>query len=66
MGIGLKVLMYMLSIILPIVILAIEYKGINFTEILYGTLGHIFLGIGNTKQAKNFFIIQLIYDRMSQ
>lgn len=51
-----KCILYVLSIILPIAILILEYKGINFTEIIHITIANILLKLGNTKSAKNILI----------
>ena len=48
----LNIIMYIFSIILPIVIIALEYRNINFTEILSVATGKILLTFGNTKAAK--------------
>ncbi len=46
------ILRYVFSIVLPIIILLIETKGINFSELLYMGLAHLMLMFGNTKAAK--------------
>jgi len=52
----LKLVLYTLSIILPIFIFFLEFKGINFTEILYISIANILLKLGNNKAAKNMLI----------
>lgn len=50
-----KILMYLLSVIIPIAILIIEYKKkIDFPELLYIALAKIALSSGNTEQAKEY------------
>lgn len=56
MQLGMKIIMYLLSIILPIAIIIIEYKGFNFSELIYIFLTKIALLFNNSKQAKNFLI----------
>lgn len=51
-----KVIMYILSIILPLLILIAEYKNINLIEISYIFLAKIMLFFGNSKTAKNILI----------
>ena len=51
-----KIIMYVLSVILPIAILLIELKGILFSEILYLGLARICLLFHSNKQAKVFLI----------
>ena len=50
-----RVIIYLLSIIIPAIILLIEYKGkLSFPEILNITLAKIALHSGNTEQAKEY------------
>ena len=50
-----RIIMYMLSIIIPVIIFLIEYKAkITFPEILNITLAKIALHSGNTEQAKEY------------
>ena len=51
-----KIVMYILSIIIPILIIVIEYNGIVFSEILYIILSKICLLLNNNKQAKVFLV----------
>ncbi len=47
------VIIYILAIIIPIIVLLLEIKGINFTEIVYVCISKILLGFNKTKKAKN-------------
>ncbi len=50
-----RIIMYMLSIIIPVIIFLIEYKAkITFPEMLNITLAKIALHSGNTEQAKEY------------
>lgn len=51
-----KFLIYLLSIIIPIIIIYLEYKNINFSEIIYLSLAKIMKFLGDSKTAKNFLI----------
>ena len=51
-----KFLIYLLSIIIPIIIIYLEYKNINFSEIIYISLAKIMLFAGDSKTAKSFLI----------
>lgn len=51
-----KSLRYILSIIIPCLIIIIEAKNLNFSEILSSILAQILLLIGNKKLAKNILI----------
>ncbi len=57
MGYFMKFLVYFLSVIIPIIIIVIEFKGIDFSEIIYISLAKIVKFMGDTKRAKNFLII---------
>jgi len=46
----------LLSIIIPIIIICIEHKNINFSELIYIALTKVSLLFDNSKQAKNFLI----------
>lgn len=50
------VIRWILSIIIPILLILLEYKGTNITEIIYGFLGIICFYTNNTKKAKDYFI----------
>ncbi len=50
-----KIIMYILSIILPAIILILEYsKKVDFPEILYITLAKIAMSSGNAEKAKEY------------
>lgn len=51
-----KFLIYLLSIIIPIIIIYLEYKNINFSEIIYISLAKIMVFVGDPKTAKSFLI----------
>ena len=56
MGYIMKFLIYLLSVIIPIIIMFIEYKWMDFSEIIYISLAKIAILMGDTKLAKNFLI----------
>jgi tetratricopeptide (TPR) repeat protein len=51
-----KVIMYLLSIIIPIVVIYMEHKKINFSELIYVTLAMCSAVVNNEKNEKNFLI----------
>lgn len=51
-----KFLIYLLSVIIPIIIIYLEYKNINFSEIIYLSLAKIMVFVGDSKTAKSFLI----------
>lgn len=51
-----RVIIYLLSVIIPMIIIYIEHKKINFSELVYVTLSKIALLFKNNKNAKNFLI----------
>lgn len=55
-SISLKIILYLLSVVIPVVIIGIEWKGINFSELIYMMLAKIALLFNNTKQAKKILI----------
>ncbi len=55
-GIFMKVLIYLLSVVIPLIIIYLEYKNINFSEIVYISLAKIALLMKDSKGAKNFLI----------
>lgn len=55
-GAFLRIIMYLLSVIIPMIIIYIEYKKINFSELVYVTLSKVCTLVGNDKGAKNFLI----------
>ena len=52
-GIIFKLIIYILCIIIPIIILVLENKGINFSEIILISISKIFLIFENRKKAKD-------------
>ena len=52
----LKGAMYLLSIMIPIIVILLELKGWSFTETIYILTARIFLFIGRTKKAKEIII----------
>lgn len=55
-GMFIKILIYVLSIVIPLLIIVLEYKNINFSEIVYISLAKIALLMKDSKGAKNFLI----------
>lgn len=51
-GIFIKIIMYLLAIILPIVVIALEKKGINVSDHLNIFASKMYMYLGNTKKAK--------------
>lgn len=51
-----RIIMYVLAVIIPIVVIIMEMKGIIFSELIYITLAKLVLYTKNTKQAKTFLI----------
>lgn len=56
LNILMKIMIYLLSVIIPATIIYIEYKHINFSELVYMALSKIALLFRDTKSAKNFLI----------
>lgn len=56
LGVVWEVIIYILAIIIPVIVLLLEAKGINFTEIVYVCISKIFLGLNKTKKAKNILL----------
>ncbi len=52
----LRIFIYVLSIIIPIFIIIMEYKKLNFSEMLYITLYKVATLLKRPKEAKNFLI----------
>lgn len=50
------IIMYLLSVVIPLVIILLEKRNINFSEIMYLLLTFFALIIGNKKLAKTFLI----------
>ena len=55
-NIFLKILTYILSAIIPVIIIILEKKEIYFSEIIYIALAKIFILSGNNKNAKNLLL----------
>lgn len=51
-----RILMYIISVILPIVIIILEKRGLNFSELTYIFLAKICMLFNNSKTAKKFLI----------
>lgn len=59
-----KIVSYILCIILPIIVVILEIKGINFSELLSIFASKIFIVLGNRKKAKNIlFNLVSKYDK---
>lgn len=56
LNIFMKVIIYILSVIIPIAIILLEYKKINFSEMIYILLSKLALLSNDTKKAKNHLI----------
>lgn len=55
-GIAIKIFMYTISVILPSIIIILEKKGINLSELIYILLAKTYILSNNTKMAKKFLI----------
>ena len=55
-GIVSKLVMYFLCLIIPVAVFALEYKGINFSELICISISKILLLIGKRKKAKEILI----------
>lgn len=51
-----KIIIYLLSVIIPIIVLVIELKGVNISEYIQITFAKMYLLIDNKKSAKNVLI----------
>ncbi len=59
-----KIVSYILCIILPIVVIALEAKGINFSELISVFVAKMYIVFGNRKKAKNvLFNLVSKYDK---
>lgn len=56
LGMFMRIIIYLLSVIIPMIIIYIEYKNVNFSELVYVTLSKITMLFENSKVAKNFLI----------
>ena len=60
----LNVIIYLLCLIIPIIVLVLESRGINFSELIYVYAGKILLIFGNRKKAKDYLnILVSKYDK---
>ena len=55
-GILIRVIMYLLAIIIPILVIALEKKGINISDNLNILISKIYTSLNNTKKAKEYLI----------
>ncbi len=55
-GAILTTIMYMLAIVIPLIVIILEHRKINFSELMYVALSKFFIIIKNNKQAKKFLI----------
>ena len=55
-SIGWWILRYLLSVILPIIILVLEFRGLNFSELITVVFAKFFIMIGDNKAAKSLLI----------
>ena len=55
-GVFMTAIMYILAIIIPLIVIILEYKKINFSEIMYVALGKIFIIMKDNKKAKKLLI----------
>ena len=51
-----KTIRYVLSILIPVAIIILELKGINFSEILSSIVAKVLFSFGNTKAAKSILV----------
>lgn len=54
--IGLKILTYVLSIIIPFAIIYFDFKNINLVEQMYAIIGRMLFHLGNRKMAKKILV----------
>ena len=52
-GLTFKLILYILCLIIPLVVLISEFKGVNFSEIIYVCLSKILMIFGKRKKAKD-------------
>lgn len=55
-GTVLKIIIYFLCLILPLAVLILESKGINFSELIYISISKILLLVGKRKKSKEILI----------
>ncbi len=51
-----RIIIYLISIIIPAIIIYLERKGKNFSEYIYTTIAKFYIMTGNTKKAKNILL----------
>lgn len=62
--VGIKIICYTFCIIIPVVILVLETRGFNFSELLYVCISKILISLGNRKKAKEMLIKLVVkYDK---
>lgn len=62
--VGIKVICYAFCIIIPGVILVLETRGFNFSELLYVCISKVLISLGNRKKAKEMLIKLVVkYDK---
>jgi len=60
----LNIVIYLLCLIIPTIVLILESRGINFSELIYVCISKIFLMLGNRKKAKDILnILVSKYDK---
>lgn len=64
-AIWIKIIVYLLAVVLPLLIIILEYKGINCVEIFYMMLAKVMLFLNNSKTAKNILIKLTIKNKNS-
>ncbi|MDO5555608.1 MAG: tetratricopeptide repeat protein [Clostridia bacterium] len=63
-GLIFKIIAYILCLFIPIILLIVEKKGINFSELIYICTSKIFLVFGKAKKAKKLLISLVVkYDK---
>ena len=63
-GVGIKIICYVFCIIIPGVILVLETREFNFSELLYVFISKILISLGNRKKAKEMLIKLVVkYDK---
>lgn len=52
----LTIITYILSIVIPIIVIIVESKGITLTEVIYLALSHMYLRAGNEDEARKMLL----------
>ncbi|MCI8519160.1 MAG: tetratricopeptide repeat protein [Clostridia bacterium] len=55
-NIFIKIIMYLISVVMPIIILLLEYKGKNFSEIIFSIIAKFYDITGNSKKNKELWL----------